>query len=179
MRFILVSGLLLVVTMPLAAQTRPEAMPGERHLLHRLTQRAAAQVQQAQGPDAARELLQPVQRLQRQAAVARRAGDTQAALRRTLAADRVRARIVVEVLGADGAAELAAVARSRAAELDALVARKTAAGEDVVRLQRAQRLVDAHLRQAERAMEQERLLRVMLSSERAARVVRRLLARAG
>jgi hypothetical protein len=153
--------------------------PWERQLLHRLTLRAAAQVRQAQGPEAAREVLQPVHRLQRQAAVARQGGDMQAARRRMVAAERARARIVVEVLGAAGAAELAAAATSQAAELDALVARKTAAGEDAVRLQRAQRVVGAQLRQGEHALEQERLLRAMLSSARAAQLARQVLARAG
>jgi len=198
-RVLAVSVLVLVLASPLAAQDRGAGMPPapllragaqqqpellrrpawERQVLQRLTLRAAAQVRQAQGPQAAQELLAPVRRLQRQAAIARQAGNPELARRRMLAAQRVRGRIVVEVLGAAGEAELRERAERQSAELAALIERRLALGEDVRRLRMAQRLVNAQLRQGQRAFENDRLLRAMVSSARAVQLARRALARAG
>ena len=144
----------------------PRGLPGQP-VVGRLLMQAIAKVRAEQGEDAARALLEPVHALRLEAHAARQAGDVELFREKIAAVHAAAAAIIVDILGAERAAEMIAFATARLADLDAVIATRREAGADVARLEQARARAGELLASAQASLDDGDVLAAMVKAARA------------
>lgn len=171
------------IELSLDAMQRGDAVPraddARIPTLQRLLHQAVQRVREEQGDAAARRMLAPLHQLLVEAREARQRGDAVTARRKLHEANLYAARIIVRVLGPQVATRLAAAVESGLAELEAIIAAREEAGEDVTALRRAAQAVRMRHADMERAIAANAHPRAVLLGAHALDVLRRVVAGAG
>ncbi|HUF27688.1 MAG TPA: hypothetical protein VMM18_12000 [Gemmatimonadaceae bacterium] len=171
------------VELSLDAMQRGEAAPRSEDAqiptLQRLLHQAIERVRSEQGDQAARRLLAPIHQLLVEAREARLRGDLATARQKLHEANLHAARIIVHVFGPQVASRLAAAVESGLAELEAIIAAREEAGEDVTALRRAAHAIGVRHAEMERAIALRAYPRAVLLGAHALDFLRRIIAGAG